>query len=130
MARKGNMPLFVGDDCTEPNVYIAREEDEMYTTWTTFWATKFRLRRRQDPMAVRSTILIATSPTSTSMRVTVPLALFHQPLAPWDKIVHAPPSLLHHSRTVQNAATIYIYIMCYKIFSKNHLILKVEEQKD
>lgn len=29
MARKGNMPLFIGDDCIEPNEYIAREEEEM-----------------------------------------------------------------------------------------------------
>lgn len=73
--------------------------------WTTFWATKFWLRRRQDPIKVRSTMLPATSTTSTSMRITVPLALFHQPLAPWDKVVHAKwfrafPFALEHKSVV------------------------------
>jgi hypothetical protein len=78
MAQMGYMLLFTAEDCIEPNVYVVNEEDKAYTPKTPFWMNKFLLRRRYEPKVARYKKATLASNTSTSIRITVPLELFHK----------------------------------------------------
>jgi hypothetical protein len=83
----GYMLLFTAEDCIEPNMFVINEDDNVYMAKTPFWMNQFLRRRRYEPKVARNKKATLASNTSTSMRITVPLEVFHKYLAYCDKVV-------------------------------------------
>lgn len=71
----GYMLLFTADEYIEPSVYDIRDEDKVYATMTPFCTKEFLVRRRKGPKVTMKNRLMADNTTSTSMRITVALAV-------------------------------------------------------